>query len=72
MSAPILNATRSQGYNYDTFTRQIFRQELHFHGGPAPDQPAPDFQLPTVDGGWFRLRDCRGKKPVLIEFGCIT
>jgi peroxiredoxin len=34
---------------------------------PAPGQPAPDLDLPTLDGGRFRLADQRGH-PVLVVF----
>jgi len=33
---------------------------------------APDFELPTVDGGRLHLAEHRGHRPVLIEFGSIT
>ena len=34
---------------------------------PAVGRPAPDFTLPTIDGGEFRLSDQRGK-PVVLNF----
>lgn len=34
---------------------------------PAVGRPAPDFSLPTLDGGTFRLSDHRGK-PVVLNF----
>ncbi|HHY54920.1 MAG TPA: redoxin domain-containing protein [Chloroflexi bacterium] len=34
---------------------------------PAVGRPAPDFTLPTLDGGEFRLSDQRGK-PVVLNF----
>ncbi|MFO7633397.1 MAG: redoxin domain-containing protein [Caldilinea sp.] len=34
---------------------------------PAVGRPAPDFTLPTLDGGEFRLSDYRGK-PVVLNF----
>jgi hypothetical protein len=49
-------------YNYDTFRRYMIPRDLHFHGGPQPGQGAPDFDLPTVDGGRFRLSEQRGKR----------
>ena len=30
--------------------------------------PAPDFDLPTADGGHVRLSDFRGEKPALLFF----
>lgn len=59
-------------YNYDTFRRHMFKEDLHFRGGPEPGQLAPDFDLPTIDGARFRLSEYRGQRPVLIEFGSIT
>jgi hypothetical protein len=59
-------------YNYDTFRRHMMQQDMHFRGGPAPGQPAPDFDLPTLGGERFRLSQYRRQRPVLIEFGSIT
>jgi hypothetical protein len=59
-------------YNYDTFRRHMVKEDLHFRGGPRPGAPAPDFDLPAIDGGRFRLSAHRGERPVLIEFGSIT
>jgi hypothetical protein len=59
-------------YNYDTFRRHMMKEDLHFRGGPGPGELAPDFELPRVRGGRFRLSNYRGKSPVLIEFGSIT
>jgi hypothetical protein len=58
-------------YNYDTFRRDMMKEHMHFRGGPKPGEPAPDFDLPTVDGGRLRLSQHRGR-PVLIEVGSIT
>jgi hypothetical protein len=58
-------------YNYDTFRRHMMNEDMHFRGGPKPGESAPDFDLPTVDGGRFRLSEHRGR-PVLIEVGSIT
>src|SRR3954463_1348665 len=59
-------------YNYDTFERSMLQEDMHFPGGPEPGQPAVAFELPTVDGGGFRLKNYLGQKPVLIESGSIT
>jgi hypothetical protein len=58
-------------YNYDTFRRHMMKEDMHFRGGPKPGEAAPDFDLPTVDGGLFRLSE-HGGRPVLIEVGSIT
>jgi hypothetical protein len=59
-------------YNFDTFRWHIWEKGKHFRDGPEPGQLAPDFDLPTVAGGRFRLSDFRGKQPVLTQFGSIT
>ncbi len=59
-------------YNYETFRRHMMQEDMHFRRGPAPGQVAPDFDLPTVDGGRVRLAQYRGRRPVLLEFGSIT
>lgn len=59
-------------YNYDTFRRHMIKEDMHFRGGPEPGMLAPDIDLPTVEGGRFRLSAHRGKRPVLIQFGSIT
>ena len=33
---------------------------------------APDFEIEKLDGGSLKLSDFRGKKHVVLEFGCIT
>jgi hypothetical protein len=63
---------RAQDYNYDTYRREMVKRDLHFRGGPEAGQLAPDFDLPTVNGGRFRLRECIHQRPVLLEFACIT
>jgi hypothetical protein len=62
----------TEPYNYDTFRRHMFKEDMHFRGGPEPGHEAPDFDLPTVDGGRFHLAEYRGRGPVLIEFGSVT
>ena len=62
----------AEPYNYDTFRWHMMKEDMHFRGGPEPGEIAPDFDLPTVLGGGFRLSNLRGKRPVLLEFGSIT
>jgi peroxiredoxin len=38
----------------------------------APGDPAPDFSLRDLNGVVFHLREARGKRPVVIEFGSAT
>ncbi len=59
-------------YNYDTFRKHMMKEHMHFPGGSQPGEMAPDFDLPTVDGGRSRLSQFRELRPVLIEFASIT
>jgi hypothetical protein len=63
--------TQADSYNYDTFVLSKAMEDLHFPGGPRPGDMAPDFELPDVRGGVFRLSEHRGK-PVLLTLGSIT
>lgn len=36
--------------------------------GKGKDQTFPDFLLPSIDGGYGRLSDYRGKKVLLFNF----
>jgi hypothetical protein len=62
----------SDGYNYPGFERRMIAEDMSFGGGPRPGEPAPPIDLPTVAGEGFRLADCRGLRPLLLEFGSIT
>lgn len=62
----------SDGYNYPAFERRRLAADLRFGGGPRPGDPAPPIDLPTLTGEGFRLADCRGLRPVLVELGSIT
>jgi hypothetical protein len=58
-------------YNFETWRatneeRAYFQKDVVKAGDPAPD-----FALPTLEGGEVRLSSLRGK-PVVIEFGSIT
>lgn len=57
-------------YNYPSFRKEMMKEDMSFRGGPQPGDPAPEIDLPTVDGGRFRLSE-RGR-PVLFEFGSFT
>jgi hypothetical protein len=62
---------QTEPYNYDTFVRSTAKEDLNFPGGPPPGEMAPDFELPEVHGGRFRLSEQRGK-PVLLTTGSVT
>ena len=62
----------AETYNYVSFRKEMVQKDLHFPDGPEPGQVAQDFDLPTIDGGRFRLRDHHGRQQVLIQFGSIT
>jgi len=63
-------------YNYDHFTRSILSKDIMagraFGRGPRPGERAPDFELRTLEGDDFRLRDFRGHKNVVLTFGSAT
>lgn len=67
-----MTAAKEIPYNYDTFVRSTGDENLCFSGGPRPGEKAPDFELPNLRGGSFRLSGCRGRQPVLLTFGSIT
>jgi hypothetical protein len=46
--------------------REYFRNE-----GPRVGMPAPDFTLPSIDGGELNLQSLRGM-PVVLEIGSMT
>lgn len=61
-------------YNYRTFKTAHFLYDMRATRegrGIQPGMPAPDFRLPTSDGGSICLEDLRGK-PVLLHFGSPT
>jgi hypothetical protein len=61
-------------YNYQEFHTGNFLYDVRAtlaRQGVQPGDPAPEFELPAVDGGSVRLSDLRGK-PVLLHFGSPT
>ena len=58
-------------YNFADW-RPTGEERAYFQAeGPKVGQVAPDFTLPTLDGGELTLSSLRGK-PVMLEFGSIT
>lgn len=58
------------------YNLSVWRQTTEEHNymrafAPRALDMAPDFSLPTLDGGELTLSSLRGK-PVMIEFGSIT
>jgi peroxiredoxin len=59
-------------YNYPHFTRELLAKDMAKAGGPAPGDRAPDFELRSLEGDKFRLRDFRGQRNVVLTFGSLT
>lgn len=62
----------NEKYNFENFCLPAWKSRLSFTGGPHSGNPAPDFDLPTIHGGRFRLAEHRGPGPVLLEFSSLT
>jgi hypothetical protein len=58
-------------YAYDSFRREVLRDDVAFPGGPQPGEPFPEFALPTADGRRARKADYAGR-PVFITLASIT
>ena len=60
-------------YNYRSFTRsESPDKSKEFKNTLRAGEEAPDFDLPTLEGGRISLSAFRGRKHVLLEFGSIT
>jgi hypothetical protein len=63
----------SESYNYASFTRsESAAKSNELKNSLRAGEAAPDFELSTTEGEWFRLSALRGRKHVLLEFGSIT
>ncbi len=62
----------AEEYNYDTFRKSMMKNDMHFQGGIAPGAQAPDFDLPMVGGGRYKLSETLRQGPVLLTFASIT
>ena len=61
-----------ESYNYEVGAYHAKSGEYHYFVGLTKvGKRAPDFTLPSLDGGEVSLSSMRGK-PVVIEFGNIT
>lgn len=61
-------------YNFEHFRTRHLLMDLQGTAttrGIQPGEPAPDFELPSSDGGTQRLSDLRGEV-VLLHFGSAT
>lgn len=58
-------------YRFDRFRREHLREALEFQSGKGPGWPAPEFDLPTAQGGRARRSDFAGQ-PLLVLFASIT
>src|SRR6478672_8265139 len=65
---------RKQPYNYESFDRHTLVSNLarRCFSGPKAGEKAPDFQLRSVEGDKFRLRDFGDRKDVVLVFGSAT
>lgn len=62
-------------YNYEQFTKALLAKDLassRMPDGPRPGQRAPEFELRSLEGDLFRLKDFRGQKNVVLTFGSAT
>lgn len=59
-------------YRYAHFQRGLVLEDFGFHGGPAPGEPMPNFDLEALDGGRIRKADFVGKQPLLMIFASYT
>lgn len=59
-------------YRFAHFKRELIGEDADFAGGIGPGQALPDFQLPTVDGGWVHRSDFVDTRPLFLTFGSIT
>ncbi len=64
----------TDGYNIETYYRDIndAARAAFPRGSPRVGEPAPDFDLPLVDGGNGRLAELRSRGHVVLVFGCFT
>jgi thiol-disulfide isomerase/thioredoxin len=59
-------------YRFDHLTLPMVMKDMRFERtDPAPGDRVPAFDLPTIDGGYFRSSDFGGR-PVLMLFGSST
>jgi len=69
----VRTSTPPLDFNYEHFSFSLEDEELShwLHAGPKSGEPAPDFNLPDIDGRMVQLSDLRGRA-VIIEFGAFT
>jgi hypothetical protein len=58
-------------YRFSHFDREVAVGDVAFHGGPAPGDTLPDFDLATTSGGRLRRADLEGR-PTLVTFASVT
>ena len=58
-------------YNFSEWRSTLEERAFFRTGIIGAGDPAPDFTLPSLDGGEITLSSFKGK-PVMIEFGSIT
>ena len=57
---------------FDGMPRTGDKTFVYGEGGPEVGDPAPDFELPTLDGAPLALASFRTKRPVVLVFGSFT
>lgn len=59
-------------YRFERFQRQLLYHDMRFEGGPAPGEPFPHFELPTIDGRLVTRDGLVADRPMLMEFSSYT
>jgi hypothetical protein len=60
-----------RSYNLTTWKPTRAEREYFRNEGPRAGALAPDFELPSIDGGMVSLESMRGM-PVVLELGSMT
>lgn len=58
-------------YRYPRFRRELMKEDSAFTSGPAPGEPFPGFDLPTIDGRRVTKEEMAGK-PFLVTLSSFT
>ncbi len=61
-----------EGYNYHSFSNGVTPWEDFKTSSARVGHTAPDFESTSLDGSTLTLSSLRGRKNVVLEFGCVT